>query len=456
MKSPGGWLRVYFIASLAAVGAGLSFGYGVAVGTLGVFPYRLLQDAAAAARDWIRYPAHNARLRPEKFLAASAGAGERPAGQNEGRAFDGLTFVDGFFGGSGGFRLIDMDGMPVHEWQVSFKEIWPDAAHIDRDLHDWDAQIHGAVLYPNGDVVFNFQYAGLVRIDRCARTKWKLPRQTHHSVFEDAEGNLWVPSRTLREEPLDSLPAVSPPFYEDHVLKVSPDGTVLREFSVLQAILDAGYEGLLLANGAHGFELEPPLDGDFTHLNDVEILSPGAAKAFPRFSAGDIMVSLRNLNLVLVLDSETLAIKWSMTGPYLRQHDPDFLPNGRISVFDNRRDGAGGERLGGSRILQIDPLSHRVEVRYPRGAGDAFYTATMGDHQYLGNGNLLVTESESGRAFEIAPSGDIVWSYVNRWDETSAAQIGRAIRVPKSYESTIQSEGCQWPAQETQQRQTAL
>lgn len=437
------WLRAYFFTSIGLSAALAAFAYGVAVGTYKVFPYQFLEKAAAAARDWAQYPRHYARLRPDKFLAPTPHDARNFAGHNSEGAYGGVTFVDGFFNDSLGMRLLDMDGTVMHEWRVSFNGIWPDAAHIDQTLHDWDTQIHGAILYPNGDVVFNFQYAGLVRIDKCSSTKWKLPYQTHHSVFQDVDGNLWVPSRRLREEPIEYLPNLPLPFQEEFALKVSPDGEILSEISILDAILQSKYEGVLFANGAHDSVLSVPLDGDFTHLNDIKILEAPAAEAFPLFAEGDILVSLRNLNLLLVLDSETTAIKWSRTGPFLRQHDPDFLPNGKISVFDNRRDSVGGAAFGGSRILQIDPVSGENFVRYPRAGDEPFYTATMGDHQYFPNGNVLITESKAGNAFEVTPSGEIVWSFVNKWDHESVALIGGAIRYPTPYARSIQAEECQ-------------
>lgn len=437
-------LRAYFFVSAAGLSVLAVFAFGVAVGAFKLFPYPLLERGAAAARDWIRYPWHNARLRPEKFLAperAAASVLAAPVLDLPG-AFDGVTFVDGFFGRKTGMRLLDMDGDVLHEWRVSFNELWPDATHVERALHDWDAQIHGAVLYPNGDVVFNFQYGGLARVDACGRPIWRLPEQTHHSVYEDENGHLWVPSRRRHDEPSPALPGAPLPYYEDLVLEISPDGRILREISVLDVILEGGHEGLLYANGEHGAVLNLPLDGDFTHLNDVEVLEPSVAAAFPMFSAGDLLLSLRNLNLLLVVDPDTETVKWWMVGPYLRQHDPDFLPSGRISVFDNRRDGAGGDALGGSRILEVDPATREIFVVYGDGAGERFYTETMGDHQHLPNGNILITESEAGRAFEIAPSGSVVWSYVNRWDDESAALIGRAVRYPASYARSIETESC--------------
>lgn len=438
------WLRAYFFASAGGLVVLAVFALGVAVGTFKLFPYSLLERGAAAARDWIRYPRHHVRLRPEKFLVpqpAAASTAAQAAVRLPG-AFDGVTFVDGFFGRSTGMRLLAMNGDVLHEWPVAFNDLWPDATHVERAIHDWDAQIHGALLYPNGDVVFNFQYGGLARIDACGRPIWRLAEQTHHSVYEDENGHLWVPSRRRHDEPSSALPGAPVPYYEDLVLELSPDGRVLREISVLDVIVEGGQSGLLYANGEHGAVLNLPLDGDFTHLNDVDVLEPSIAAAFPMFEAGDLLLSLRNLNLLLVVDPDTAVVKWWMVGPYLRQHDPDFLPNGRISVFDNRRDGAGGQALGGSRILEIDPATREISVVYGDREDQRFYTETMGEHQHLPNGNVLITESEAGRAFEVAPSGEIVWSYVNRWDEESAALIGRAVRYPASYAESIEAESC--------------
>ena len=74
----------------------------------------------------------------------------------------------------------------------------------------------------DGDVVFNFENGGLVRIDRCSRVKWRIAQQTHHSVAEDADGNLWVPGRRLRTKPVKEYPNVPAPFQEEYILKCLP------------------------------------------------------------------------------------------------------------------------------------------------------------------------------------------------------------------------------------------
>lgn len=431
-------LRVYWVASLCA----LTFAYGVAVGLFKIFPYRWLQAMAYTGREMIRYPRHTLRLAPDKFLAESPSPPRAVNRLVAGRPSPGVTLVTGFFDGSTGIRLVDLGGVVLNEWRISFNEIWPEAPHLDSQPHDWDTELHGSMLLPDGDVVFTFQYGGLVRMDRCARVRWKLPRRTHHLFVTDAEGNFWVPSRIQRDEPVPAYPKIPAPFEEDTVLKVSPDGAVLQEISVLEAIFEARFEGLLFANGAHDPDLELPLEGDFTHLNDVEVLPANLAPAFPMFESGDLLLSLRNLDLLMAMSPVTRRIKWTRTGPFLRQHDPDFLATGQIVLFDNRRDDSGGTLFGGSRILAIDPGAERVATLYGARTGESFYTETMGEQQTLPNGNLLISESNRGQAFEVDPRGRVVWSYVNRWTNGDVGMISQATRYPDNYLSQSSKEPC--------------
>ena len=57
----------------------------------------------------------------------------------------------------------------------------------------------------------------------------------------------------------------------------------------------------------------------------------------------------------------------------------------------------------------------------------------MGKHQPLPNGNILITETEGGRAFEVTPNGETVWSFVNRYDDKAVAIIEQAERYAEHY-----------------------
>jgi hypothetical protein len=187
----------------------------------------------------------------------------------------------------------------------------------------------------------------------------------------------------------------------------------------------------LFVNGPDGIELDKL---DLTHLNDVKELWPEMAGHFPQFAAGDLMVSLRNLGLIMVLDPATKKVKWYRIGPWMDQHDPDFLPSGKISVFSNNNDlTEDGSRLGGSTIIEVDPVSGASRARYGGVPNQRMYTRVRGNHQPLENGNVLIVESRGGRVIEVNPMGEIVWKFVNRYDDDHVAYVNDAIRYPPDY-----------------------
>lgn len=51
--------------------------------------------------------------------------------------------------------------------------------------------------------------------------------------------------------------------------------------------------------------------------------------------AGDMAASIRNLHLVKVINPGTAEIKWWWVSPWLRQHDPEFKPDGTLVVLNN-------------------------------------------------------------------------------------------------------------------------
>jgi len=96
------------------------------------------------------------------------------------------------------------------------------------------------------------------------------------------------------------------------------------------------------------------------------------------------------------------------------QHAPVALDNGNILAFDNGNFRT-GKHVAFSRVLEIDPASNEVVWQYADELVNAFYTAYMGSAQRLPNGNTHVTESATGRLFEVTPAGEVVWEYVIPW-----------------------------------------
>lgn len=340
------------------------------------------------------------------------------------RMSPGVTLVSGLFGQKLGFRLFGADGQLLYEWPINFFTVAPEVME-----HRYHALIHGEALFPNGDIVANLDGRGMIRFDRCGKVLWRNDGRTHHSIFVDDAGLLWAPTAGPYYKDTSLM---APPFRLDQIGVFDPEtGKQLRSIDLVDVIRNSDLRGLIQESGDR-------LD-DVGHLNDVEVLGAGMAAAFPMFAAGDILLSWRNLNEIWVIDGKDNHIKWVSNGPTLGQHDPDFRSDGTITVLDNRpqgsirRDDGYPGRGGGSRIVAIRPGAETHDVLFSSTKEHPFYTPYRGKQQFLPNGNLLVAETDAGRAFEVTPAGDIVWEYVNGWDETRVGWVTGVERYPVSY-----------------------
>ncbi len=418
--------KIAFYGGLLVV----AFGWGLATAAFHVFPYEPLRWVWASAQTLRVEIPTLLGTEPSRFLEPARHDGDGATSLARDRAAPGLTLLTGFFDGSNELRLVELDGTVLRRWPVAYSEIFPEPDHIQpesrRPATDWNIDIHGALARPDGSVVFSFEYGGLAALGRCGAVLWTLPRMTHHFVVPAGDGDMLVGQRRWIQDRGEGATTYSrSPHAEDQLLRVSGTGRVLEELSIEGLLVENGLLPVLTANGNHSTHLP----SDLAHLNDAEPLPDSLADRFPAFDAGDLLISLRHLNMILVFDPRTRRIKWRQTGPWIRQHDPDFSARGTITVFDNRT----GDRDAGSRILEVDPTTGAVDVAYDAPEPSDFYARVRGRHERLANGNLLIVDHKGGRVFEVDSAGTLTWEYVNRYDDTRVARINDAIRYPHDY-----------------------
>jgi hypothetical protein len=417
---------VLFCASLLL----LAFAYGVAVGRFRIFPYVVLTDAVDSAKAMRR------RLTGEKSRLYMPTTFSRKLPRYlPDAAYPGLNLVTAVAADDRlAAYIMDMEGKVIHSWEVDWFEIWPDAGHLPDKVLPKErpgTHIHGAVVLDDGDIVYNYEHLGLVRLGLCGEVVWRLPYRTHHSIHRDDEGDLWVSAQINRLSKDARYTNHKPEFIEPIILEVSQSGKIKSEISVLELLSKNGLSGLLYMSAKDNRKTS--VSGDTLHLNDIEpfpsTLQPGL------FSPGDLLISLRNIHTVFVFTVATRKIKHVWTGEFVRQHDPDFLDGNTISVFDNNNidSEAGGQQ---SRILLLSAASGERTV-YFAGSDDApFYSDIMGKSQWLPNSNLLISESMKGRAFEIDRDGRIVWEYINLVGDGYAAVMEEVQRLPERMNQT--------------------
>ena len=414
------------IPAFASVAAAifLIFYMGVTVGYMRLGPSVPVRDTIEAIRD-VAKSGHAYFLRkPVKHMGPLRFDHVGPGSIDVDRAQPGVTFMVGLYGNSLGARLYDINGALIHEWPINFFKVAPEEM-----AYPFDALLHGSVLYPNGDIIVNLDGRSLMRVSACGDIIWRNEDRTHHSIDVDDDGNLWAPTAgNIYTDPQIAAGTIN----FDRFAQFSPQtGERLRTVDVVNSVIEAEAQGLVRVNSMIRY--------DVMHLNDVEILSAEMADAFPDFEAGDMMLSSRHFNQIWILDGKTDALKWWIVGPTVGQHDPDFQPDGSITVFDNRVVGVARPEnnylgdAGGSRIIKIDPQTKTYDVIYASSEKNNFYSAYRGKHQMLDNGNILITETDAGRAFEATPEGDIVWEFINAWDDDEIGWIMSATRHPQSF-----------------------
>ncbi|MCK5341809.1 MAG: hypothetical protein KAR20_00315, partial [Candidatus Heimdallarchaeota archaeon] len=102
------------------------------------------------------------------------------------------------------------------------------------------------------------------------------------------------------------------------------------------------------------------------------------------------------------------------------------------SVFDNYTI-APKDYGHNSRILIMSFADGENFTYYSGNENQPFYTSVMGNHEWLPNGNLLITESIKGRVFEIDQQGNIVWEFINLAGDGYAGLVSDIHRLPISY-----------------------
>jgi hypothetical protein len=322
--------------------------------------------------------------------------------------------------------LLDQKGDTLHSWPIDYRSLDED------EPLGGDDEPHGMLVLDDGSIALSFDHGeALARIDPCGAPVWVRRDVYHHMINVSEDGSLlvWRGKNTA---------------YGDHqfIDWIDPEtGALVRSIS-LESILARSTESHVIKFAMppdyefRDFQGVPPRGLDHFHPNDVEMLTSEMAAAFPDFSAGDLLVSFRIRDLVTVIDGESGAIKWSQNGPWHEQHDPDFQPDGTITVFDNNPHPP--TRGHGSSIIAIDPVTRRAWRKFTEGA-PSFYSEWGGVHQALPNGTWQIVIPAEGRVVEVDEEGNLVWEFNNVMTERRNAYILNGVWLPEDFFPSLPS-----------------
>ena len=390
---------------------------------------RLLLHGAASVNVTPGRDVTHGRMEPHRFEFIGADALADPI-----LVAGGTAALSGYCPGAAGCFALEYAGRGelVHAWPYRPDEIAnaPVIADLPYEVvpgfrFSRHAEPSGVSRYANGDllVVFGFEHTfphagGVARIDRDGRVVWYRRDYSHHYPHLIDGDVALVPGMRIGEGPIRKprfptgkrRPAwilhCDRPLL-DFVHVVDGEGRLLEEISVFDALVESPYGRLLLYRN-------PPCDP--THLNFVHQVREDAGGG-AGIEAGDLVVSLRNLNAFGILDRDDHRLKRLVRGTFFRQHSVTHLEGTKFLMFDNQ----GGDGVHGpSRLLLVDVADGTERTVFPNGATpghlqDLF--STLKGHVSVSpdRRRAFVTFTEEGKAVEVRLADGAVLTVLAKW-----------------------------------------
>ena len=406
-QSGGGWLeRLLPLMSVAT----LAFLFGMVIAIKQSPPFHTVRDAWLAFCCLYEQQGIIGEEFPDHMWYPSESDTGGLLKNSAGESFGDYTVFTS--GDSCQATLVDQQGEQVHEWYAPFWEVFPNSQHVPSWLPEQFILMRRALVYPNGDLLALYETiantpsgCGLAKLDAEGNVLWAYDDYAHHDISVGPDGRIYVlvhELRRLTKEDKSLNPLTDLPLIEDCLVVLSPEGEELERISLLDALVQSPYYRPML--------IHVDRYGDITHNNTAAVISERFASHYPEVSPGDVMVCLRNLNLVAAINPASGKMVWATTGPWEHPHDPDPLPNGNILIFDNFV-ARGAEQ--GSGVVEFDPRSRKTVWQYHGEPDRHLASQTRSCQQLLGNGNVLINEADHGRIIEVDRQGATVWEYVH-------------------------------------------
>jgi hypothetical protein len=259
------------------------------------------------------------------------------------------------------------------------------------------------LMTKDSSIIIKNANGNLISIDINNKLKWiDSSTKHHHSIEFENDSTVWTPAiaKNFKYYKIDS-------FSHDAICAIDPrNGKVKFIKSVPDMLIENGYQSLL----------DLYYENDAIHLNDIQ----PAMYSSKFWKKGDLLISMRHRNTVALYRPSTNKILWLKTGPWLAQHDCDFVDGKTIMIFGN--DLLRGQHKsplinGHNDIYFYDFEKNEVTKPYTKVMKKlGIKTISEGRCDLLTNGDLFVDETNYGKLY-IINKDSLKMTYTERYDK---------------------------------------
>ncbi len=305
----------------------------------------------------------------------------------------------------GKIYLLDIQGNAIHTWKTENQPLYSILKKEGNLITVLESPKYKEFYPPGGNT------GTIQELDWDSNVVWEYKEEgLHHDVTILPSGNI--------------LAAVweKTPSNVAELISGGVDNTQINNTTWSDKIIEINREGKVVWSWHSHENLDPEIDTlgalmpkfGWTYVNGMDYTEKN-----PIDGSEAIILSMRSLNTVMIIRKEDGKVIWRSPKNMLNtQHDPSFLPNGNILVFDN-----GLTRqpspfpVYASRVVEIDPRTNKVVWQFEAGQNVIdkvkLFSPIVGGAQRLMNGNTLITDGVRGHIFEVTPDGKIVWDIIN-------------------------------------------
>ncbi len=264
-----------------------------------------------------------------------------------------------------------------------------------------------------GDLIFQSQ-SPLVKIDFNSNIVWVNDEdEFHHSTNLDLDENIYVPSRKFPYSKkvaslIRSDGKEDPSYFKDDIINIlNQEGKIIFSKSVTEIFIEHGLSHRI-------FAYQRVRSNPF-NLNDIQpVLKDG-----PYFKKGDLFLSLKHSNMIILYRPETNKIIKIIEGgfSFSQQHDVDILDDKTISIYSNNT----FYKFGGNAVVVPNNeiiIYHFDTDSFSKKFEDAFKTLKINSEDnglvdFLEDGSAIVEDNNNGRIFYLNNNGEVIWEFNN-------------------------------------------